>query len=133
MITFLSKKEGEGESSGFGALHQENYGDSDDGRVPKCTFSKFPGTTKLRVATDTPNKKVAMQRDLDRVKEQTNRNVIKFHTGKCIALPLENNFVHQYNRDKLYGKQLCKEDPDLQGTESPPGHQDAHDAFSIVL
>lgn len=67
-----------------------------DGRVPKYTSSKFPGSTKLRVVTDIPNRQVVIQRDLDRVKKWTNRNLIKINSGKCIALPLENSPVHQY-------------------------------------
>lgn len=66
-----------------------------DGRVPMCTFNKVPGAIKLRVVTDVLNSKVALQRDLDRVKKWTNRNLMKFSSGKCIVLPLENNLVHQ--------------------------------------
>lgn len=64
--------------------------------MPKDTFSEFPGTTKLRVVTDIPNRKVAMQRDLDRVKESTSRNFMKF-SGKCVALTLENDHMYQYS------------------------------------
>lgn len=78
-----------------------------DGMVPKYSFSKFPGTTKLRVVIDTPNRKVAMQRDLARGKKWTNRNLMKFssemqkmHSSAIRKQP----HAPVQSRDKLYEK-----------------------------
>ncbi|PKU44255.1 hypothetical protein llap_5448 [Limosa lapponica baueri] len=37
-----------------------------------------------------------MQRDLDRMEQQADRNLMKFNKGKCKVLHLGNHPVHQY-------------------------------------
>lgn len=94
-----------------------------DSKVPKYTFRKFPGTTKLRVVTDIPDRKVAMQRDLERLRKWTNRNLMKSNSGKCLALPFENNLMHQYRLETNSMEAALQRRP-----WSPGRHQDAHKA-----
>ncbi|KAK4832042.1 hypothetical protein QYF61_020557 [Mycteria americana] len=67
-----------------------------DDRV-KCTLSKFADDTKLGGVADTPDDCAAIQRDLDRLEEWANRNLMKFNKEKCKVLHLgRNNPRHQY-------------------------------------
>ncbi|KAK4832423.1 hypothetical protein QYF61_023102, partial [Mycteria americana] len=98
-----------------------------DDRTPKCT-------TKLGVVTDTPNRQVAIQRDLERVQKWSNRNLIKFNNGNNPVLPLEkNNHMHQYKlgtnwvgssfAEKALGSRLSWFSPSRQlSTTQPLAH-----------
>ncbi|GAB0205341.1 mitochondrial enolase superfamily member 1 [Grus japonensis] len=61
------------------------------------TFSKFANDTKLGGVADTPEGCAAIQQDLDRLESWVQRNLMKFHKGKCRVLHLgRNNPKHQY-------------------------------------
>ena len=63
----------------------------------ECTLRKFADDTKLGGVEDTPEGCVAIQRDLDRLESWVQRNVMKFHKGKCSILHLgRKNPMHQY-------------------------------------
>ncbi|GAB0187291.1 mitochondrial enolase superfamily member 1 [Grus japonensis] len=69
--------------------------DLDDGA--ERTLSKFADNTDLGGAANTPEGCAAIQRDLDRLEKQADRNHIKFNKGKCKVLHLgRNNPKHNY-------------------------------------
>ena len=60
-----------------------------------CTLHTFADDTKLGGVVDTPDGCNAIQRDLDRLEEWANRNLVKFDKGKCKVLHLgRNNPMH---------------------------------------
>ena len=64
----------------------------------ECTHSKFIEDTRLGGGTDIPDSCAAIQRHLDRLKNCTERNLMKFNKGQCKVLhPGTNNARHQYN------------------------------------
>jgi len=61
------------------------------------SLSKFADDTKLGRVTDTPDGCAAIQRDLDRLENSAERNLIKFNKEKCKILHLgRNNPRHQH-------------------------------------
>lgn len=59
---------------------------SDLEEVMKCFFMKFVDYAKLEGATDAPEGRAAIQRDLDRLEKWANRNPTKFNSNKCKVL-----------------------------------------------
>jgi len=63
----------------------------------ECSLSKFADDTKLRGVVDTPKGCATIQRDLDRMESLSERNLMRFNTGKCKFLHLgRNNPMHRY-------------------------------------
>jgi len=66
--------------------------------VLECTPSKFTEDARLGGRTDTPGSCAAIQRDLDRLENCTERNLMKFNKGQWKVLHLGTyNPRHQYN------------------------------------
>ncbi|KAM9591200.1 putative nicotine oxidoreductase isoform 2-T3 [Morphnus guianensis] len=69
--------------------------DLDDGA--ECTPSQFADDTKLGEVADTPEGHAAIQRDLDKLENWADRNLMHFNKGKCQVLHLRrDNPMHQY-------------------------------------
>lgn len=63
----------------------------------ESTLGKFADNTKLGQVVNVPVGWAAMQRDLDRLENWTERNAMKLNKGKCTILHLvTNNPRHQY-------------------------------------
>ena len=77
--------------------------------------AEFADDIKLGGVADTPDTCAAIQKDLDRLENWIERNLMKFNNGKCKVLPV-NNAIHQYMLGA--GKQPCREGPWGSG-----GHQ----------
>lgn len=74
-------------------LFNISINDLDDGS--ECLLSKFADDTELGEVIDTPV--TATQTVLDRLEKCAERNLIKFHKGKCKVLHfVRNNPMHQY-------------------------------------
>ena len=72
---------------------------NDIDRGVKCTFSKFAEDTKLWGAVSTPEGQDAIHRDLDRLKQWVQVNIMRFNTSKYKVLHLgQGNLCYQ---DKL--------------------------------
>ncbi|KAJ7427847.1 rna-directed dna polymerase from mobile element jockey-like [Willisornis vidua] len=52
----------------------------------ECTLSTFADDTKLRDAVATPKKQIAIQRDLDELKEQAHENLVWSNKTTCKVL-----------------------------------------------
>ena len=62
--------------------------------VIKCTLSKFADDTKLWDVVNTPEGWDAIQRDLDRIEQWTQVNIMKFSEVKCKVLHLSQGNIH---------------------------------------
>jgi len=64
----------------------------------ECNFSKFADDTKVWGAMDSPEGWDAIQRDLDRLEQGAQVNLMKFSKSKCKILHLgQSNSHYQYN------------------------------------
>ena len=65
----------------------------------ECTLSKFAYDTKLRGAVDMPKGQDAIQRDLDRLEQWDQENLMKFNKAECKVLHLgQGNPPYQYKQ-----------------------------------
>jgi len=63
----------------------------------ECTLTRFADDTKLGGVVDTQEGCASIQRDLDRLENSAQRNLMRFNKGKCRVLYLgRNNPMHQY-------------------------------------
>ncbi|GAB0176301.1 mitochondrial enolase superfamily member 1 [Grus japonensis] len=71
------------------------FNDLDDGT--ECTLSTFADDTKVGGVADTPEGCATIQRDLNRLEKEANRNVLKFSKGKCEVLHMGRSIpTYQY-------------------------------------
>ncbi|KAK4819160.1 hypothetical protein QYF61_025975 [Mycteria americana] len=97
-------------------LIQFNIFINDLGDAAECTPSKFAGDAKLRGVADTPERRAAIQRDLDKPEKWAKRNLMKFNKDKCKVLEQLQAPVCAGGHPA--GKQLGREGPGRPG-----GHQ----------
>lgn len=69
------------------------------------THGKFDNNTKLEGMADTPDGHATIQADVDRLKKQTNENLMKFNRKCQVLHPRRNNPKHQ-NLGQPLGKQF---------------------------
>jgi len=70
---------------------------SDQGEGTERILGEFAGDTKMGGGVDTPAGCAAIQRDLDRLENWVQKNLMRFNKGKCRVLHLgRNNSRHQY-------------------------------------
>jgi len=61
---------------------------NDTNNRTECTLSKFADDTKLSVAVDMAEERVAIQRDFDKFKRWAHVNLMRFNKAKCSILHL---------------------------------------------
>ena len=67
----------------------------------ECTLIKYADDTKLWVAVNTPEGQDAIQRDLDRLEQWTQEDLMRFNKSKCKILHLgQGNPHYQYKLGK---------------------------------
>lgn len=72
-----------------------NFFMSDLNDGTECTLSNFEKNMKWRGVIDRPDGCAAIQRDLNKLEKQENRNFIKFNKGKCQVLHLGEEYPIQ--------------------------------------
>lgn len=61
------------------------------GEEADCILSKFANNTKVGCGADSPEGRAALQRDLDRLEKQADRNPLKFSKERCRVLLMGRN------------------------------------------
>lgn len=91
----------------------------------ECGFTEFADGIRSGGVAVTPESCAATQRDLERLTNWAERNLVKFDNRKCKVLHWgKNNSRHQYLLGAEQLESSCaKRDPGVLGNKKPPIHQ----------